>query len=200
MKVLGILFDNKLDWSPHINEVLNKTLKIQYGLRCLKKYFTTPELLNLVTSLGMSRLYYGSAAWLSRSLTDFNHRKLMRASSGLIKACLDSSDWSLVSFLDLHQLSGKATPLMMSDYFQAMELKKIVEYSSPSLVWSRLQLNCRLNQRSGSMVFGNGSRNPFGKLNFGNRVEHVSRQLPIGWENMSMSLYKKTCKRLFLTS
>jgi len=197
MKVLGVTFDNKLDWSSHINDVITKVTKVQFGIRCIKKYFTLNELLDLVTSLGLSKLYYGAPVWLSRSLHSANQKKLLRASAGLIKSCIENQDWNLVSFSDLHQLSGKATPMMMSDYFQAMTLKNIVKHSTPDLVWAKLQMNYRLNRRTGAITFGNGSTNLYGRNNFGNRVQHVSNKLPAGWENMSISSFKKSVKDLF---
>jgi len=56
MKVLGVIFDHQFNWTAHINETINKLSKVQFGLRCLRKYFDLGELLGLVTSLGMSKL------------------------------------------------------------------------------------------------------------------------------------------------
>jgi len=198
MKVLGVIFDSKQDWSAHINDVINKVSKTQFGLRCLKKYLSINELLNLVTSLGMSRLYYGAPVWLSRGLHEINQRKLMRASAGLIRSCLTAQDWTGVSFVDIHELSGKATPMMMSDYYQAIALKNIYESGNPELVWLKLQVNCRINRRSGSIIFGNGSINLHGKHNLANRLQHVSTRLPHGWEQLSESAFKRLAKRTFI--
>jgi len=198
MKVLGVMFDYKLNWSDHINYVANKIKQLTFGFSRLKKFYSINELLALVTTLGMSMLYYGAPIWLSRNLHDVNKRKLMSASAGLIRSCLNKSDWSMVSFSDLHQLAGKATPMMMADYYQAMSLKSIMDNGSPTLVWTKLQVNCRISRRSGGITFGNESRNLSGKHNFANRVFHISKKLPIGWENMTTSMFKKTAKDLFI--
>jgi len=197
MKVLGVIFDKKLNWSDHINYAINKTKAINFGIYKLKKYFETGELLTLITSLGMSKLYYGAPVWLSRNLHDVNKRKLFSASAGLIKSCLNRTDWSLVSFLDLHQLSGKATPMMMADYFQAMTLKSIMDTGKPDLVWTKLQMNTRISRRTGGISFGNESRNLHRKNNLANRVSHISTKLPTGWENMSNYVFKKVARDLF---
>lgn len=120
MKVLGVVFDLKLSWTAHINETVSKLSKVQFGIRCLRKCFDLNELLGLVTSLGMSKLYYGAPVWLSRQLNKVNKRKLPRASTRLILSCLFKSDWSRISFIDLNQLLNKATPMMMADFCQAM--------------------------------------------------------------------------------
>jgi len=198
MKVLGVIFDKKLDWSSHIADVTTKVMRIQFGLKCLKKYLTTDELLNLVTMLGMSKLYYGAPVWLSRQLHDINQRRLLRAGASLIKACLPLNDWGLVSFADLHQLSNKPTPMMMADHCQAMMLKKVMLNSTPELVWLKLQMNYRINRRTGAIQFGNGSVTPHGKHNFENRIQHISSKLPPGWENLTIGQFKVLSKRLFL--
>jgi len=198
MRVLGVIFDSKFDWSEHITTVINKANKIQFGLASLKKYFGIEELLGLVTSLGYSTLYYGAPVWLSRNLTDYNLRRLLRCTSGLIKACLQPGDWSRLSFTDLHELAAKPTPTMMSDYCQAMAVKRIMDYSIPSLVWLKLQTNSRHNRRTGSFMFGNGSVTPLGKHNFANRLLHISSKLPVNWETLQISTFKRLIKKQFL--
>jgi len=197
MRVLGVSFDYKMEWSNHINDVTKAVQKIQFGIRCLKKFLEPSELLMLVTTLGFSKLYYGAAVWLSRSLHSINQKQLIRTSAGLIKACLNPSDWGGISFLDLHEMAGKPTPMMWSDYYQAMAIKNICESTIPNLVWTKLQMNARYNQRNGSLIFGNGSVDYSGKMNLANRVQHVSTILPAGWDTMTIVAYKAHCKMKF---
>jgi len=200
MKCLGVLFDNKLTWTEHINETIKKVQGVQFGLTRLKKYFEQEELLRMVTTLGLSKLYYGAPVWLSRGLNDVNLRKLLSVSANLIKACITRSDWALISYIDLHQMAGKATPTMMSDYFQATALHKIVETQTPDLVWTKLQMNYRMNRRTNSITFGNGSISIYGKNNLANRVQHVSNRLPPGWEGLTTNAFKTMAKRVFMMS
>jgi len=199
MKILGVTFDSKLTWSQHISNVTTKINKLCFGLRKIKRNFTTEEMLRLVTTLGHSKLYYGAPVWLSRHLHKINQRKLLRASSNLIKSCISNQDWTLISYNNLHELAGKPTPMQMSDYIQATTLWSIIQTGKPEMVWLKLQINCRENRRTGSMTFGNGQMSPYGKHNFGNRMMHVSQKLPGQWDQMTKYSFKRMCKTIFFT-
>jgi len=88
IKILGVQFDSKLEWSKHIEGMSRSLKSVSYGISKLRNYFTQPELLGLVTTLGYSKMYYGSPVWLSRGLHDINQKKLMRTSAALIKAAV----------------------------------------------------------------------------------------------------------------
>jgi len=197
IKILGVIFDRKLQWNEQINATTSKCQKFAYGLKILQKYFTETELLNVVTSIGFSKLYYGGPVWLSRSLHNVNMRKLLRASALMIKACSRSSDLNLISFEDMHIMSGKPNPKMMSDYIQATTLKSIYQNCVPELVWLKLQENVRYNERTNKMTFGTNGTVPGAALNFGNRIQHVSQKLPTGWETMTKISFKNSAKTLF---
>jgi len=198
MNILGVIFDHNLTWSSHIKMAIKKTKSVIYGLKRLQSYLDTNELLNLVTSLGHSKLYYGSPVWLSRELHKINQKALLRASTDLIKSCFKQNDLNLISFNDIHELTDKATPLMFSDYSQAMMLKTTYNNARPELVWMKLQMNFRENRRSGAIFFGNGSRTGLGRFNFGNRVQHISSKLPPRWEQMTRTRFKEASKNIFL--
>jgi len=159
MKVLGVLFDYKMDWTNHINDVIAKVNKIQFWHRVLRKYLNVDELLKLVTTLGYSKLYYRALVWLSRHLHEINQQRLHCTSTGLIKACINPQDCLLRSFKDVHQMAGKPTPIMSTDYIQITTLKNVITPNNSELIWLKLQLNCKQNRRLGSMMFGNGSTN-----------------------------------------
>jgi len=94
-------------------------------------------------------------------------------------------------------MCNKPTPMQFSDYSQAHTIKSTYTFGRPELVWLKLQQNFRENHRTGQIQFGNGSINPHGLLNFGNRVQHVSRQLHRGWEILSLSSFKLMAKKTF---
>ena len=59
MNILGVQFDSN-NWAKHVNKAINKSKKALHAIRIIKKYFTKPELLNLLTSNYYSILYYNS--------------------------------------------------------------------------------------------------------------------------------------------
>ena len=48
LKVLGVKFDSKLQWSTHIEELLVKCRRTLLGINLIKSYFTTEERLYLI--------------------------------------------------------------------------------------------------------------------------------------------------------
>ena len=50
INVLGVIFDQKLQWSDHVAHCIQKSRKALTAIRLIKKFFTTKELLQLITS------------------------------------------------------------------------------------------------------------------------------------------------------
>ena len=50
MNVLGVIFDPKLNWSEQVSSAVMKFNKSLNAIKLIRKYFTTPEFLQLVTS------------------------------------------------------------------------------------------------------------------------------------------------------
>jgi hypothetical protein len=70
LKVLGIVFDNRLQWDKQVEKVTRETRRPLQGLIIIKRHFSKPELLTLVTTLCFSKLYYGSQVWLLPTLKE----------------------------------------------------------------------------------------------------------------------------------
>ena len=60
MKVLGVIFDTKLQWAPHVAHWVSKSLNALNAIKLIKKFFDKKELLQLITSNFYSTLYYNS--------------------------------------------------------------------------------------------------------------------------------------------
>jgi hypothetical protein len=50
MNVPGVIFDSKLSWSEQVSSAVMKANKSLNAIKLIRKYFTTPEFLQLVTS------------------------------------------------------------------------------------------------------------------------------------------------------
>jgi len=122
LKVLGILFDNRMQWDKHVEKAINETRRALQGLKIIKKHFTTPELLTLIT-ICYSKLYYGSQVWLLPTLKETLFRALLSQSG----QCLKIVDPDL-SFINLHKKYLRATPRIFAlyqtaiNYFEAMNM------------------------------------------------------------------------------
>ena len=50
INVLGVIFDQRLQWSDHISHCTKKSSKALCAIRLISKFFNTQELLQLITS------------------------------------------------------------------------------------------------------------------------------------------------------
>ena len=103
INVLGVLFDQKLQWSEHISLCTSKSSKALTAVRMIKKYFTTKELLQIVTSNVYSILYYNSEIWHLASLKSNLKQKLLSTSAKAISTCVKYCTLT-ISFINLHSL------------------------------------------------------------------------------------------------
>jgi hypothetical protein len=58
MNVLGVVFDSRLQWAQQVANSVSKANKALCAIRYIRRYFTTKELLGLITSNYYSILYY----------------------------------------------------------------------------------------------------------------------------------------------
>jgi len=64
MKVLGIIFDEKMTWTNHINKVIGKAKKLNSALRFIIQKLNKDQFLKVLTCQFNSACFYASAAWL----------------------------------------------------------------------------------------------------------------------------------------
>ena len=86
-----------------------KSSKALTAIRLIHKFFTTPELLQLVTSNFYSVLYYNSEIWHLQSLKCNLKNKLLSSSAKAIKMCVKYCTNEL-SFVRIHEMFNRATP------------------------------------------------------------------------------------------
>jgi len=76
MKILGLIFDSKLNWYNQTVTAIEKANKAKQALRIISRYFSPQEMVKLSTALFYSRLYYGAKIWLSSALSANLKKKL----------------------------------------------------------------------------------------------------------------------------
>ena len=50
MNVIGVCFDSKLTWALHVANAINKANKAVHAIKLTKKFFSSAEILQLLTS------------------------------------------------------------------------------------------------------------------------------------------------------
>ena len=138
--VLGVIFDQKMHWSDHIGYCIQKSSKTLTAIRLIKGFFTTKELLQLITSNFYSVLYYNSEIWHLQSLKTNLKHKLLSTSAKAIKTCVKfcTND---VSFVRLHEMYNRSLPENFLLYRHALLLYKLINSDSHTSEWVHLNFN-----------------------------------------------------------
>ena len=79
MKVLGIVFDTDLSWSPQVTSTIQKTNRTLFGLKKIRRFLTAEQAKTVVTSFYFTSLYYGMEVWNHRYLAFGLKQKLKSA-------------------------------------------------------------------------------------------------------------------------
>ena len=146
INVLGVIFDQKLQWSEHISHCISKSNRAFTAIKLIKIVFNTNELLQLVTSNYFSVLYYNSEIWHISSLKSTLKQKLLSSSAKAIKAC-SKFDTSHLSFNKIHEMYKRGTPEKYLLYKHALTLHKLINSNDHNIEFVALNLNVIFTSR-----------------------------------------------------
>ena len=193
INVLGVLFDSKMQWSPHDYKVVLKANKALNAIKILGKFFKTNELIMFVTSNFFSILYYNSEV---RQLTNLNQNSkhlLFVASLNALKSCLHYPRLPY-SYLDLHK---RATPDMICKL--ALFLYKTFNDQLPYNEWLHLNFNQIITSRQVMFITLKNNNKKVGINCFANRYHCLIGLIPLDRMNKSYDSYKIECKHMSIT-
>jgi hypothetical protein len=107
INVLHVLFDSKLQRSPHIDKTINKANRALNVIKIIRNFFTTVELIKIVTSNYFSILFNNSEIWHIPTLNHISMHALLVASATSLKMCLHYLV-EMISYLNLHKITNRA--------------------------------------------------------------------------------------------
>jgi hypothetical protein len=87
MKILGLIFDSKLNWYHQTVTAIEKAKKAKQALRIISRYFSPVEMVKLSTTLFYSRLYYGAKIRLSSALSAILKKNSGRHHQSIFSKC-----------------------------------------------------------------------------------------------------------------
>ena len=197
INVLGVIFDQKLQWSDHVAHCMLKSNKALNALKLIKRFFTTKELLQLVTSNFYSILYYNSVIWHLPTLKVNLKTKLLSASARAIKMCVkfNTNEWS---FQQIHVNYNRATPEKYLLYTHALALYKLMSLQSYSIEWAALNFNQVLTSRQTKFKTRSNNVKRVGKNALAERFYVLNERIPLNWFGKSLDSFKVLCKQEFL--
>ena len=129
MNVLGIIFNASLQWGPQVTTTLKKANKALNAIRLIKNYFTSEQLITLITSNFYSILFYNSEVW---HLPTF---KTIDEEPKALKLCAKSTNTWMLSYKNLHEMAGRAPPDKIMNCKLALHLYKVVNNEVPLPDW-----------------------------------------------------------------
>ena len=174
VNVLGVVFDQKMQWAEQVSHCVTKAKRALTAIRMIRKFFTTKELLQLVTSNVYSILFYNSEIWHLPSLKTNLKQKLLSCSAHAIKICVKYCTRD-VSFLDLHTTFKRPNPERFLLYKTALNLFKLMNSSSNTIELVALNFNQILTSRQSNFITVKANRKKVGLYAFANRAFIVNK-------------------------
>ena len=141
MNVLGVVFDNRLQWTDQVAHTINKANSALHCIGLIKHYFKPEELCQIITSL-----------W---SILTLNHElktRLLSISASALKICTPSYH-DRMSYIDLHKINKRATPMEFCYYKHALLSYNLVHNELPIEDWVDLNFQQILGSRSKNFNF-----------------------------------------------
>ena len=105
----------KLTWSLHIAKTINKANITLHAIRHIKKYFTSSEIQQIITSNFFSVLYYNSEIWQLPPLKHELKQQVLSASARALKVFQINPDLMLF-FESVHHSCKRATHEQIMHY------------------------------------------------------------------------------------
>ena len=198
MNVLGIIFDSKLQWTTQVTNTITKVNKALNAISLIKRYFGQDKLIKLVTANFYSKLYYNSEVWQIPTLNQSLKNKLQAASARALKVCAKTNDMWMLSFKDLHEMAGRATPNRLAKYKMSLQLYKTVVHRCPTSEWVSITFNVINTSRQSNFAINSTNRLRVGYNSLSNRLSYLNGLIDLNWLNISFDSYKMKCKKLFL--
>ena len=155
--------------------------------------FQTSTNLNLTLSV----LYYNSEVWHLNSLKQSMKNQLLSISAKAIKMCTKRLDTWMLSYNNLNEMAGRATPNKLMDYKLALQLYRVVNNQVPVPDWVHLNLYNIQTRRQTTFATLKNNRLKVGMNTISNRFYHLNGKINLDWLNLSYDTFKIKCKNKF---
>jgi len=195
MKILGVLFDEKMSWTNHIKKTIGKMNRLSVGLRFLRKRLQKREFLKATTSQFYGLLYYGSQVWLGPHTKISDVRRLNSVHYKTLRVV--ENDWKKKKKrADLDKL-GRAKPSLWGKYATGNLVLKTIKKEYPAYLYGKLcntQYSTRRNP--GKLLFYDGSKTRLGFQSIENRIGDIFKELDFCFDkDMSDDIIRVSLKR-----
>jgi len=182
LKVLGIYFEENLQWKNHVNTLMSKSKHIIAKMRFISKYVDLQAMKKILTSHFFGSMYYGCAVWLNELTTAMEWRKLETLHYKAIRvACKDYRRKKSRNELDT--IFNRARPRQWMQYITTKTAIQVttMKAKKPPLAQKIID-NMYYNDRTNKTVIMDTSRTRAGRQAFQNRL-NCMRDVNFDWRN-----------------
>lgn len=186
MKVLGVYFDSKLNWSRHVTHVINKSHRLNSALKFIRKKLNMEQFLKVLTCQYYSTCFYGCGAWLHGDTSYADIRKLNALHYRSLR--IATQDYRKLMSRASLDLLGRSRPTTWSKYITGNLAIKIARSGIPERLHQSLRCNSYTERRRpGRLKWYDGSRKKIGRQSLRNRCGNIINDLDLDWPNDSVS-------------
>ena len=169
MRVLGVIFDSKMSWEAHINNIASNIKKKIHALRKISSDLNHSERLSVAHGSIYSVLYYAAGTWLNDHLSI----KLKRILKGLSNSILRIVFGKRIMDCDtqqLHSLAHMLTPAQMTFYSPGCFLQKTLATKLPVKLYEMAIQQVKYKERTDETLLTKTFTQTFGLARFPNNA------------------------------
>jgi len=193
IKVLGVLFDQKLNFKDHASKVLKKCSSLSYPLYVLNKILPRPIHRQVLYAHFISHLCYASSIW-SHNIGQGLLNRLSAALNRVLRYHCFDFDRSL-SNLELCTKSNIRSFNSLRIINECKTLFKLVTNPTNFTLTTRLFSQITYSNRfPGKPIFQNWSKRKTGKGSIVNRAKRISEMIPFDWTDISLPIFENRLK------
>jgi len=181
MKVLGVYFQNNLQWESHMEKLKNKARLVLSKMKYLSRYVDMNCMKRIITSHYFGMLYYGAAVWLNEMTTSKMWTLLNSLHyKGLRTALRDFN--KAIKRPKLDEIFNRATPHRWMRYVNAkMAIQMMLIPTRAPPLAEKLKQNVGTNDRTGKLSTRDTSKLKIGKHAMQNRLTCL-REVRFDWK------------------
>ena len=199
INVLGVVFDSKLTWGPHVAHCTTKANKTLFAIRQIKKFFKQDQIQTILKAYFYSTLYYNSEVWLSPYLNSDLKTHLLSTSARALQCTLNTYI-PFISHIKIHELFTQVLPKNFTQYKLSLELYKIYNQTEPTYEWVHFVSQITITGRQTKFEIAKTSNYKIGQNALSNKLACLNKQIELKSLDQSFASFKREMKTKFRVS
>jgi len=189
IKVLGVLMDNKLSWSQHVEKLIASSKKLTFALRYIRQNVDASVMNDVIRAQVVSKLSYASPAWSHR--IGYNLRARLRSAFfKILRNVVRDFDFKYNRRI-LLQLTGQESIDNTWYKRSSVLLFKLVTTITPTELACTVLSKSYFNERSpGHLSFFSTNKSKFGKACLTNAAKEIVEKWDFDWLNLTVATFK----------